>query len=51
MGDRAWLSDSATDLLDEHPDSYKDLGEVMAAQSELVDPVHELRTVINYKGL
>jgi len=51
MGDRAWLSDNATDLLDEHPDSYKDLGEVMAAQSELVDPVHELRTVINYKGL
>lgn len=51
MGDRAWLSDKASDLLDEHPDSYKDLADVMEAQSDLVDPVHELTTVLNYKGL
>ena len=51
MGDRAWLGDSAEALLDEHPDSYKNIDDVMAAQADLVDPVHELRTVINYKGL
>lgn len=51
MGDRTWLADKAEGLLDEHPESYKDLGDVMAAQSDLVDPVHELTTVLNYKGL
>lgn len=51
MGKSAWLKDKAEALLDEHPESYKDLGEVMAAQSELVEPVHQLRTLINYKGV
>lgn len=51
MGDKTWLNDQATQLLDEHPDSYKDLGAVMEAQSEMVEPVHQLTTVLNYKGV
>ena len=51
MGDRAWLAESADALLDEHPDCYKDIHAVMEAQSDLVEPVHELRTVLNYKGV
>lgn len=51
MGERTWLADQAKALLDEHPDSYKDIHEVMAAQADLVEPVHRLRTVLNYKGV
>lgn len=37
-------------VLDEHPDSYKRIDEVMAHQGDLVDVVHELRQVLNVKG-
>ena len=50
MGDRAWQRDKARELLDEIPLAYKDIDEVMAAQEDLVEIVHTLRQVLNYKG-
>lgn len=50
MGDREWNSDKAEALLDEHPSSYKDIDQVMADQADLVQTVHVLRQVFNYKG-
>jgi len=38
------------DVLDESPRAYKDIGAVMAAQSDLVEIVHTLRQVVNVKG-
>lgn len=37
-------------LLDEHPEAYKDLGEVMDNQRDLVRIEHRLETILNYKG-
>jgi tRNA-splicing ligase RtcB (3'-phosphate/5'-hydroxy nucleic acid ligase) len=51
MGDRAWNADSAEQLLDEHPASYKDIDQVMADQTDLVSVQHTLRQVFNYKGV
>lgn len=45
----AW-NDDADALLDEHPDAYKDIGEVMDNQRELVKIEHRLETILNYKG-
>ena len=45
----AWNND-AESLLDEHPDAYKDIGEVMDNQSDLVKIEHRLETILNYKG-
>ena len=50
MGARAWDRDKAERLLDEHPDSYKDIDRVMADQADLAAVVHTLRQVLNYKG-
>ena len=50
MGDRAWQRDQADKLIDEIPSAYKDIDAVMAAQSDLVEIVHTLRQVLNYKG-
>ena len=47
----AWMSDHAKALLDEHPSAYKDIDRVMAAQRDLVEPVHTLKQILNYKGL
>ncbi|WP_237684043.1 RtcB family protein [Pseudaminobacter soli (ex Zhang et al. 2022)] len=38
------------DVIDESPAAYKDLGAVLAAQSDLVEVVHRLRTLVNVKG-
>ncbi len=38
------------EVLDESPAAYKDLGAVMAAQSDLVEIVHRLRQILNVKG-
>ena len=38
------------DVLDESPAAYKDIGAVMAAQSDLVTIRHRLRQVVNVKG-
>ena len=50
MEGRAWLSHHAEDLLDEAPGAYKDIDEVMAAQSDLVEVDHTLQQVLNFKG-
>jgi tRNA-splicing ligase RtcB len=50
MGDRVWGSDRPEALLDEHPAAYKDIEQVMAAQSDLTRIVHTLRQIANYKG-
>ena len=41
----------AKTLLDEHPDAYKSIDEVMANQSDLVRIDHTLHQVLNYKGV
>jgi tRNA-splicing ligase RtcB len=45
----AWNEDPEA-LLDEHPDAYKDIGEVMDNQRDLVRIEHRLETILNYKG-
>jgi len=45
----AWNND-AEGLLDEHPEAYKDIGEVMDNQRDLVNVEHRLETILNYKG-
>ena len=50
MGDRTWLGDKAAKLVDEHPDAYKDIDEVMRQSADLVDVRHCLQAVLNYKG-
>jgi RNA-splicing ligase RtcB len=50
MRGRAWNDDRAAALLDEHPDAYKDIDEVMRDQRDLVTVQHTLRQVFNYKG-
>lgn len=49
MAGIAW-NEQPDALLDEHPEAYKDLGEVMANQQDLVRPLHRLRCILNYKG-
>src|SRR3954447_13001617 len=50
MGDWTWNSDRAKALLDEHPEAYKSIDQVMADQADLVEIQHTLRQVFNYKG-
>lgn len=50
MGDRVWLRERAGALVDEIPSAYKDIDQVMADQTDLVEVLHELRQVLNYKG-
>jgi tRNA-splicing ligase RtcB (3'-phosphate/5'-hydroxy nucleic acid ligase) len=50
MAGKTWNADKADTLLDEHPDSYKDIDRVMADQADLVAIQHTLRQVFNYKG-
>lgn len=50
MQGKAWLATKADRLLDEHPDAYKDIHQVMAAQSDLVRVRHRLHAVVNHKG-
>lgn len=50
MAGKAWNAEQANALLDEHPDAYKDIATVMAAQSDLVRPVNRLTQILNYKG-
>lgn len=50
MDGRVWNDKQAAALLDEHPDSYKDIDQVMADQADLVEIVHTLRQILNYKG-
>jgi len=50
MDGKAWLSDKRDALLDEHPDSYKDIEQVMRDQADLVRVDVELTQILNYKG-
>jgi tRNA-splicing ligase RtcB len=50
MQGRAWNHDRAAALLDEHPQAYKNIDQVMADQTDLVTVQHTLRQVFNYKG-
>ena len=51
MAGRAWRDDVAEKLIDEIPGAYKDVEQVMADSTDLVEIVHTLRQVANYKGL
>jgi tRNA-splicing ligase RtcB len=44
----AWGRSDA--FLDEHPDAYKPIGQVMADAADLVEVRHTLRQVVNVKG-
>jgi tRNA-splicing ligase RtcB len=50
MQGKVWLSKRAGALLDEIPSAYKDIDQVMADQQDLVEVLHTLRQVLNYKG-
>ena len=47
---RAEVGDDAKALIDEDPRAYKDIGEVMANQADLVAIEHTLHQILNYKG-
>ena len=51
MAGKRWNSARALGLLDEHPGSYKDIDQVMADQTDLVEVQHTLHQVFNYKGV
>jgi tRNA-splicing ligase RtcB (3'-phosphate/5'-hydroxy nucleic acid ligase) len=50
MDGKTWDDRSAVALLDEHPDAYKDIDQVMRDQSDLVEVEYTLHQVLNYKG-
>src|SRR5437763_2251336 len=50
MKEKAWNRDRAAALLDEIPDAYQDLAQVMADQADLVEAAHTMRDILNYKG-
>lgn len=51
MAGKAWNATHARALLDEHPLAYKEIDQVMADQADLVEPVHTLSQILNYKGI
>jgi RNA-splicing ligase RtcB len=50
MAGRVWDATLADRLVDEHPDAYKPIAQVMSDQADLVEVVHELHQVVNLKG-
>jgi tRNA-splicing ligase RtcB len=50
MAGKVWMSNRAGALVDEIPSAYKDIDQVMADQADLVEVLHTLRQVLNYKG-
>lgn len=50
MEGKTWNAAEAGHLVDEHPQAYKDIDQVMADQDDLVRPLYTLRQVLNYKG-
>jgi RNA-splicing ligase RtcB len=50
MQGKVWLEARADALVDEIPAAYKDIDQVMADQSDLVEVQHTLHQVLNYKG-
>jgi tRNA-splicing ligase RtcB len=47
---KRWNAEHASEQLDEHPQAYKDIDQVMEAQSDLVTVEAVLHQVFNYKG-
>lgn len=50
MEGKVWNADRAQYLVDEIPDAYKPIEAVMEAQKDLVEVVHTLTQIFNYKG-
>ncbi len=50
MTGKVWMSSRAGALVDEIPFAYKDIDQVMADQADLVEVLHTLHQVLNYKG-
>jgi len=50
MHGKVWLAGRAHALVDEIPSAYKDIDQVMADQADLVEVLHTLHQVLNYKG-
>lgn len=50
MKGRTWLANRAKALIDEHPDAYKDVREVIRLSADLVKVRHRLQAILNYKG-
>jgi RNA-splicing ligase RtcB len=50
MAGKTWLASRAEKLVDEIPAAYKDIDQVMADQQDLVEVLHTLHQVMNYKG-
>jgi len=50
MQGKVWLDQRADALVDEIPSAYKDIDQVMADQADLVDVLHTMHQVLNYKG-
>ncbi|HUB70063.1 MAG TPA: RtcB family protein, partial [Acidimicrobiales bacterium] len=50
MAGKVWLAKRADALVDEIPTAYKDIDQVMADQADLVEVLHTLHQVLNYKG-
>lgn len=51
MDGKTWNDRDASELVDEHPDAYKSIDQVMADQADLVHVEHTLHQVLNYKGV
>jgi RNA-splicing ligase RtcB len=51
MAGRTWQAKHAESLVDEAPQAYKDIDQVMRDQRDLVEVVHELRGILSYKGV
>ncbi|MCU1430260.1 MAG: hypothetical protein JWL83_4260 [Actinomycetia bacterium] len=50
MQGKVWLANRADRLVDEIPAAYKDIDAVMADQADLVEVLHTMHQVLNYKG-
>jgi tRNA-splicing ligase RtcB len=50
MEGRGWQVGKADQLVDEAPQAYKDIDQVMADQADLVAIEHTLHQILNYKG-
>ncbi len=50
MEGKTWLADRAQALVDEIPESYKDIHSVMRDQADLVQIEVELDQILNFKG-
>lgn len=50
MSGKTWQSNMSSELVDEAPDAYKDIEQVMADQSDLTRVSYELHQILNYKG-